>query len=66
MLARLERIATLERQHAPLGALIAEVRTLLDEADAWASAEREAPDSVLEALMRCRELLENESRTLLA
>ncbi len=66
MLARLERIATLERQHAPLGALIAEVRTLLDEADAWASAARAPPDSVLEALMRCRELLENESRTLLA
>jgi hypothetical protein len=66
VLARLERIETLEREHALPADLIAEVRALLDEAEQWAAAERTRPDSALQAVARCRQMLESTSRTLVA
>ena len=44
MLARLERIETLDRQRAQPGDLLAELRALLTEAEAWARAERTVPE----------------------
>ncbi len=66
MLARLERIEALERGCAQPGALLAELRALLGEAEAWARTEREVPEPALEAVERCRLMLESTSRTLLA
>ncbi len=66
MLARLERIETLDRERALPGALLDEVRALLAEAEAWARAERTVPDATLDAVAQCREKLGNSKRTLLA
>lgn len=66
VLVRLERIDTLERRQAPPGALLAEVRALLAEAEAWVQVDRGAPDSAADAVERCRNALEGGSRTLLA
>ena len=66
MLARLERIETLERGHAGPGVILPELRALLGEAEAWARSEHEVPDPALEAVERCRQMLEGTSRTLLA
>jgi Tfp pilus assembly protein PilN len=41
VLARLERIEALERSGAPAGALLAELRELVPEAEAWAQRERD-------------------------
>ena len=54
MLARLDRIETLERDGAPPHAMLAEVRALLAEAEVW--ARRDGAD-VGEPLARCREAL---------
>jgi len=66
VLARLERIEALDREQALPGALLAELRALLTEAEAWARTERTRPDAALEAVERCRLMLESTSRTLLA
>lgn len=66
LLARLDRIEILDRDHALPAALLDEVRALLGEAEAWIRAERDAPESALEAVARCRQMLESTSRTLLA
>ena len=66
MLARLERIESLDRQGALPATLLAEVRALLAEAEEWTRAERSVPDPALEAVERCRLALESTSRTLLA
>jgi hypothetical protein len=66
VLARLERIEALDRQQAPPGMLLTELRALLTEAEAWVRTERTAPDAALEAVERCRLMLEGTSRTLLA
>jgi hypothetical protein len=66
VLARLERIETLDREHALPGALLAELRALLAEAEAWARTEHAVPEPALQAVDRCREMLESTSRTLLA
>jgi hypothetical protein len=66
VLNRLERIEALDREHALPGALLAELRALLSEAEAWVRAEGAAPDEAREALHRCRQMLEGTSRTLLA
>ena len=66
MLARLERIEALDHGQALPGALLTELRALLAEADAWARAERKVPATALEAVERCRVMLESTSRTLLA
>jgi hypothetical protein len=66
VLARLERIDALERDQALPGELLAELRALLGEAEAWARAERGVPDAAADAVQRCRQMLEDTSRTLLA
>jgi hypothetical protein len=66
VLARLERIEALQRERALPADLLAEVRALLDDAEAWVRAEREAPDSARQAVARGRQMLEDASRTLLA
>ncbi len=66
MLARLERIELLEREHARPGALLAELWALLAEAEAWTKAERHVPGEAIDAVERCRRLLETTGRTLLA
>lgn len=72
MLTRLERIEALDRDRALPGDLLAEVRLLLVEAEAWARAEGAIPEAAVDAVGRCQELLcgpeirEISSRTLLA
>jgi len=41
VLARLERIETLDRAHAEPSVLLDELRALVDEAEAWARRERD-------------------------
>lgn len=66
ILARLERIEALDRECALPGALLTELRALLADAEAWARAERQVPETALEAVERCRLMLQGTSRTLLA
>jgi hypothetical protein len=66
VLARLERIETLDREHVLPGDLLVELRALLAEAEAWTRAERTVPDEATKAVEKCRELLEESRRTLLA
>jgi hypothetical protein len=66
VLARLERIESLHRDRARPGDLLAELRALLVEAEAWTRAERTVPDEAVDAVERCRALLEDSRRTLLA
>jgi hypothetical protein len=66
VLARLERIEALDRDAALPGALLAELRALLSDAEAWARTERKVPETALTAVERCRQMLEDTSRTLLA
>ncbi len=66
VLARLERIESLDRERALPAEVLAEVRVLLAEAEAWARAERTVPDEATRAVDRCRALLEDPGRTLLA
>ena len=66
VLARLERIDALDRGQALPGVLLDELRALLVEAEAWSRAERQVPEPALEAVERCRVMLESTSRTLLA
>jgi hypothetical protein len=55
VLRRLERIEALERDGAPAQAVLAEVRALLTEAEAWVGSEREGTDLAEQALQRCRD-----------
>jgi hypothetical protein len=66
VLARLERIETLDRDRALPGVLLGELRALLDEAEAWTRVERSVPERAADTVHRCRRLLEDASRTLLA
>jgi hypothetical protein len=54
VLERLARIEALEREGAPPRAVLAEVRELLREAEAWLEAEREPGEPAAEAVERCR------------
>jgi hypothetical protein len=54
VLHRLKRIEALEREGAPPRALLAEVRELLREGEAWLETERDGSDLAAEALERCR------------
>ena len=56
VLRRLRRIETLEREDADPRSLLAEVRALLDEAEAWIAAEGGA-ERAEAALARCHEVL---------
>jgi hypothetical protein len=58
VLARLARIETLERDGAPPRALLAEVRSLLVEAETWIEAEPGGTTRAAEALESCREAFE--------
>jgi hypothetical protein len=56
VLARLARIEALEREGAHPPALLAELRQLVREAEAWVGAEGR-PDGALEAVERCKEVM---------
>lgn len=66
MLARLERIEALQREDARPADLLAEVRTLLDEAEAWVRAETGVPEQAVQSVALGRKMLGFSSRTLLA
>lgn len=55
VLARLRRIEALEREAAPVPALLAELRELVREAEAWARCEQD--EGAVAAAARCREAL---------
>jgi triphosphoribosyl-dephospho-CoA synthetase len=68
VLERLRRIEALERRSAPPDELLAELRTLVREAETWLRAEPE-PGAAADALARCSaalETLEAEEVALLA
>jgi hypothetical protein len=54
VIERLERIETLRRGEAPAATLLAELRGLLDDGEAWLAAEGRATESAEAALERCR------------
>ncbi len=58
VLDRLTRIEALDRRSTPPQVLLAEVRALLAEAEAWLEAERADPPQVRRALERTRAALE--------
>jgi hypothetical protein len=55
VLARLDRIETLEREGAPPAALLEELRGLVHEAEAW--ARREGGERAKDAVERCASAL---------
>ncbi len=57
VLARLERIEALERESAPASALLAELRLLVTEAEAWVRADRPGAQAE-DAVARCSAALE--------
>jgi hypothetical protein len=57
VLERLGRIEALEREGAPDRSLLAEVRALLVEAEAWLAVESSGAERAESALERCREAL---------
>jgi hypothetical protein len=57
VLRRLRRIEALETQGAPARWLLAEVRALIGEAEAWVEAERTGAALAEAALGRCRDSL---------
>ena len=57
VLARLERVEALGREAAPASALLAELRLLVREAEAWVRADRPGVDAE-EAVARCAAALE--------
>ena len=73
VLDRLRRIELLERQHAPAGDLLAELRALLGEAEEWVRTEAagegraaRAVDALDRALDRVGERVPAPERTLVA
>ena len=64
MLRRLRRIEALERERAGPRAVLAEVRALLEEAEAWLEAEGD--DVAAAALDRCRRAVEQEGAGMIA
>ena len=54
VIQRLERIEALEREGARPEQLLAEVRELLREGEAWIEAEGDGTDRAFETLKRCR------------
>jgi hypothetical protein len=59
VLERLRRIEALERSSAPSGELLAELRSLVLEAETWLRSEPE-PGDAADALARCEAALEAE------
>lgn len=61
VLRRLDRIEALDRDDAPAGELLDELRELVREAETWLRAEPE-PRGAVEALADCRASLEANDR----
>jgi hypothetical protein len=61
VLDRLDRIEALDREAAPAGELLDELRGLLREAETWLRAEPE-PHGAVEALDSCRRAMDSERR----
>ena len=61
VLERLARIEQLEREHAPAGELLEQLKELVREAEDWLRAEPE-PAGAVAALARCRAALGVEER----
>ena len=59
VLQRLDRIDALDRDEAPAGELLDELRGLIREAETWLRAEPE-PHGAVEALAGCRQALDAE------
>jgi hypothetical protein len=57
VLERLERIEALDRGPAGRPALLAELRALVTESEAWARAEAPLPERTLEAVARTQEVV---------
>lgn len=62
VLHRLERIEALDREGAPIQSVLAEVRALLAEAEAWVAAEGGGTDLAEQALRRCRDAVATRGR----
>ena len=58
VLERLERIDRLQACGSPRGALLAEVRKLLEEGEAWLAAEGPGTERARDALEACRRRVE--------
>jgi hypothetical protein len=61
VLDRLARIEQLEREHAPAGVLLGELRELVRDAERWVRAEPGSARAV-SAVARCRDALAAEER----
>lgn len=59
---RLNRIEALDREGAPAGMLLAELRELVREAEAWVHVEHE-PERAVDAVDRCKAALERQILT---
>jgi hypothetical protein len=57
VLARLERIECLDRTQAGRPQLLAELRALVAESEAWARAEASLPERTLDAVARAQEVV---------
>jgi hypothetical protein len=57
LLERLERIESLDRTPEARPALLAELRALVAESEAWARAEARLPERTLEAVARTQEVV---------
>lgn len=64
VLDRLARIEQLEREHAPAGVLLGELRELVRDAERWVRAEPESAGAE-SAVARCRDALAGEEVVLL-
>jgi hypothetical protein len=60
VLIRLRRIDALEREHARPEQLLAELRELVREAEAWVRAEPGGTERAEDAIERCREALDRD------
>ncbi len=60
VVSRLRRIDALDRERAHPALLLAELRELVREAEAWTRAEAGGTDRAEAALQRCREALDRE------
>ena len=63
VITRLARIEALEREGAPPRAVLAEVRELLREGEAWLDAESGRTEQAADALDRCRAAHDVEATT---
>jgi hypothetical protein len=62
VIERLNRIEALDRDGAPAATLLAELRELVREAEAWVQVEHE-PDRAVSAVERCKAALERQILT---